>query len=344
MKKSMLLIIFGCFSFNVLCATENRALQERPNRDLAKRPKTSVMEKPTYDAAKTERLKKLLKKDYKKNHVKILSLIKQRADPNAITDDVNESALHKACKEDDLRVVRSALAHRADPNSNAGCFKSTPLMLTLSEPVAQYLLDHNADIHKLNIYGSNVLHYAAGQTGRSFQLLALLCNLGAHANQKDDEGNAPLHKLLLYESIESDPNTAQKVAVLLLAGSDPHLKNNRGATPLDYLEHPRHKKLLSSMQALVAVTPRVKLERETTYESLLNVHLPTHLLLPLNMLTRLYLCGTKPVGFYLKNIWLNKRLKAPLIQGLLVFYNHRLTLDCFYRQGFSGFNQFYNDN
>ena len=104
---------------------------------------------------------------------------------------------------------------------------STPLHLAAGYnnlDVAEYLLEHGADVNAQDKGGLIPLHNASSYG--HLDVAALLIRFNTEVNATDRWGFTPLHEA-------AQKGRTQLCALLLAHGADPHMKNQEGQTPLD---------------------------------------------------------------------------------------------------------------
>jgi tankyrase len=104
---------------------------------------------------------------------------------------------------------------------------STPLHLASGYnnlDVAEYLLEHGADVNAQDKGGLIPLHNASSYG--HLDVAALLIRFNTEVNATDRWGFTPLHEA-------AQKGRTQLCALLLAHGADPHMKNQEGQTPLD---------------------------------------------------------------------------------------------------------------
>lgn len=140
---------------------------------------------------------------------------------------MNWTFLHRAAKEDDIRMAALLLANKADINAKDGYGGETPLFYATrqsNKKMMEFLLTKGANVNAKNKIGYTCLHIAACGRGKDF--VKILLNHGADVNAKEDRGNTPLH-----ETVESA--FTDDLEALLSHGADVNAKNNDGKTPLE---------------------------------------------------------------------------------------------------------------
>ncbi|KAJ2782494.1 Target of rapamycin complex 2 subunit avo2 [Coemansia javaensis] len=92
-----------------------------------------------------------------------------------------------------------------------------------------YLERYPQTMSNVNRDGSSAINWAA-QNGLN-RVIAWILDHGGNANQRDIEGNTPLHHAASW-------NQYQTVALLLESDAQPTLKNHKGYTAIDYAYSP----------------------------------------------------------------------------------------------------------
>ena len=118
-------------------------------------------------------------------------LIQYKADPNIKSDDLNRcTALHMLCRK----------SFMSDRNIE----------------IMKLLLDNGANIHALDVYGREPLHWIGGISDPNFRtkVLNLLMKYGANLNAVDNNGDTPLNVMIDY-LWSRDPSAGLKTIFLI---------------------------------------------------------------------------------------------------------------------------------
>ncbi|GAA6104727.1 ankyrin repeat domain-containing protein 1b isoform X1 [Tachysurus ichikawai] len=153
------------------------------------------------------------------------SYLARRADPNTC-DSFNCTALHRACSQGNVVIVRRLLEAGAlieykdklDATAVHWACRGGSL------PVLELLLNHNGNIHAKDKLQSTPLHMAV-RTGH-YECAEHLVHCGADVNAKDREGDTPMHDAVRL-------NRFKFIQLLLLHGANLKLKNYEGKSPMD---------------------------------------------------------------------------------------------------------------
>ncbi len=98
------------------------------------------------------------------------------------------------------------------------------------------MLEDGADIYQTSVhYGRNETSLDAVAKNASAILEVVLASGQLDVNRPDDQGNTMLHKVCAYDSNHSETvakETYRKVKILLEAGADPNLLNDKEQSPL----------------------------------------------------------------------------------------------------------------
>jgi ankyrin repeat protein len=157
---------------------------------------------------------------WKRNLKLVEYLINKGINPN-IKDSDGSSALHLTHSPDmaDFLINHGADICALDDNGN------TPLHRAVKKgklELVEYLANNGADIHARNYQGCTPLHFTKTEDVTRF-----LIERGANLNSKDEDGDTPLHMASLWGVVDV-------VKFLIETGSDINAKNNENETPLDY--------------------------------------------------------------------------------------------------------------
>lgn len=138
-----------------------------------------------------------------------------------------DAALLDAAKKGHLaRVHKLATGQNINCRDSQGR-NSTPLHLAAGYnnlDVAEYLLEHGADVNAQDKGGLIPLHNASSYG--HLDVAALLIRFNTEVNATDRWGFTPIHEA-------AQKGRTQLCALLLAHGADPHMKNQEGQTPLD---------------------------------------------------------------------------------------------------------------
>jgi ankyrin repeat protein len=161
------------------------------------------------------------------NAAQVKQLLRRGFDPNAVSPK-GDYALLIALRQDSLEVAKVLIADPATRVEVRSSKDESPLMLAAIKgqlDICRQLIARDADVNKP---GWTPLHYAA-TTGMTDVVQLLLANF-AYIDAESPNGSTPLMMAARYGS-------AATVKVLLEAGADPGLKNQRGLTALDFALH-----------------------------------------------------------------------------------------------------------
>lgn len=138
----------------------------------------------------------------------------------------NSALLDAAKKGNLIRVQRLVSSDNINCRDAQGR-NSTPLHLAAgynNVEVAEFLLDHGADVNAQDKGGLIPLHNASSYG--HLDIAALLIKFNTVVNATDKWGFTPLHEA-------AQKGRTQLCALLLAHGADPFLKNQEGQTPVD---------------------------------------------------------------------------------------------------------------
>ena len=155
---------------------------------------------------------------------RVRELLEKGADPNA-RDENGVTPLHLAAYWGRVEIVKLLLEYRADQNAKDK-FGVTPLHRAAymgHVEVVKLFLKHGTNPNVQNKDGVTPL-YAAAYRGH-VDVVALLLKHGANPNAKDKDGMTPLYVAVLNGHVDV-------VRLLLEHGADPNIKDKNGVTPL----------------------------------------------------------------------------------------------------------------
>jgi len=142
----------------------------------------------------------------------------------------NATPLFSAAEQGDVAVINALLDFKAD-TSLKGWWSQTPLMLAAQKghvEAVRALLTHASNRADPNVVGGwndGTALFNAIVSGNA-DLVSLLLDNGANANHIDKDGCSPLHAACAEGRLD--------ICLLLASrGSDIHLKNKAGTTPLE---------------------------------------------------------------------------------------------------------------
>jgi ankyrin repeat protein len=146
------------------------------------------------------------------------------------------TALYASAARDSLEVAQYLIEHGADLNARTP-EGDTPLHQAAysdSLRLATLLISKGADINAIDLRGRTPLHMAAGSYIKlDPQLIDYLLAKGARINARDLEGNTPLHAVVAHVRTAdfSTEQLIEKIAKIFLEhGADTEIKNNDGET------------------------------------------------------------------------------------------------------------------
>ena len=179
-------------------------------------------------------------------HFQVAELLHQHgADVDVRDWGGSDTALSEACKREGrcLDIAQWLLNHGADVNALEYRHRSSLHNAVDYEDfqVLQMLIEHNADIHIRTHDGASPLHVAVG----NIDIMQVLLGHGANPNARDNHNLTPLHCLSCqwsqYEEFMSRSGTVEGARLLLKHGAIIDAEDNDGRTPLQLaLEHKRH--------------------------------------------------------------------------------------------------------
>lgn len=154
----------------------------------------------------------------------IAQLLQRGFDANTVNPE-GEPGLLLAVREPSLKVLPVLIAWKNTNVEARSRSDESPLMLAALKgltDVCEQLIARGADVNKP---GWAPLHYAA--THAHLDIMTLLLSHHAYIDAESPNGSTPLMMAAHY-------GTPQAVHLLLEAGADPLLKNQRGLTAIDF--------------------------------------------------------------------------------------------------------------
>lgn len=153
-------------------------------------------------------------------------LLRRGGDPN-VRDELGQTPLHIALKDDGDKAVKSLLNHPALDVNAVNAAGETPLMLAALKgrlDTARLLVQRGAQINR---EGWTPLHYAC--SGPDEGVAAWLLSQGAEIDARSPNGSTPLMMASGYGGL----TTAEQ---LLKAGAKAQLQNQQGLRAADFAE------------------------------------------------------------------------------------------------------------
>ena len=164
-------------------------------------------------------------------------LLKYGTEVNSL-DEKDATPLHNASHELDLEVARVLVDHGANVNA-VNTWGQTPFHRVFESKshsksrfgVAQLLLERGADVDTRDNSHVTLLHLASYKL--DLESVRVLLDLGANVNVRNDQGQAPLHQVLLHNYNPESYFGCFGVAQLLVErGADVNARDEHDETPL----------------------------------------------------------------------------------------------------------------
>jgi len=145
-----------------------------------------------------------------------------------VRDTYGKTPLHAAVGAESIEIVEFLVSKNADVNAE-DVEKKTPLhwatIYNDNIEVAKLLVSKGANVNAQNKYGYTPLHNVIER--KNIELFRFLVLEGkADVNAKDSDGSTPLHSAVMKNNVDF-------AKILISAGANTNVKNNRGSTPLD---------------------------------------------------------------------------------------------------------------
>ncbi len=176
----------------------------------------------------------------------VMKLLLAGVDPNQ-ADAQRNTALHKAIMEESEKVAMLLIEHPQMDVNALNLAGETPVMLAALRgrlPWVQALVRRGALINEA---GFTALHYAC--SGPDNGVSAWLITQGAELDARSPNGSTPLMLAAGYGSPDS-------VDVLLQAGADPGLLNDKGLSAADFAQRSGRPELARRIQQALQTRPR----------------------------------------------------------------------------------------
>ena len=149
-------------------------------------------------------------------------------------DDNGWTALMFAAYHNRPAVLALLLRHSAKPDPPRDVVDASPLLFACQHKnwaCAELLLQYGADVNAQNTMFGSLLHNAV--VCGSLDCIEFLLQHGADVNCRNSQGSAPLHHIRGFACL--DERAEAMIKVLLAAGADRTLRDNKGKTLADYL-------------------------------------------------------------------------------------------------------------
>ena len=171
----------------------------------------------------------------------VQSLLRRGFDPNSVNPK-GDYALVMALRQDSLEVAKLLIKHPKTRVEVRTAKDESPLMLAAIKgqlEICRQLIARDADVNKT---GWTPLHYAAS-SGRP-DVIQLMLDHYAYIDAASPNGSTPLMMAAMYGSVDA-------VNLLLAAGADPSLKNQRGLSALDFATRAERPAAVASIAAAI---------------------------------------------------------------------------------------------
>jgi len=154
----------------------------------------------------------------------MIQLLLEKGADLKLRNAAGDSPLHVAVQmnaPDLLAILLASPTTNPDIQDDIG---RTPLHTCTNEEVAQLLLDHNANVNAIDLYGNTPLHFGGNN---QVPIVQLLLERGADVTARNIIGETPLHTILQRNSINLDI-----IQSLIEYGADMEAQDYQGLTPV----------------------------------------------------------------------------------------------------------------
>jgi len=169
-----------------------------------------------------------------KSHVEAMRLLQRGYPPDAKTNNII-SPLHLGVENNDIQMCKLLVDHNADVNWCDSDGQSPIFNCTggdISYEIFDLLLTSGGKIDICDVFKRTPLHYSVN-SGAVDRVKRLLQTPGVQINARDYQGSSALHHVMTICDTETGLDDLQSIIKLLLhAGADPNLQDNRGLTAL----------------------------------------------------------------------------------------------------------------
>ena len=168
------------------------------------------------------------------SHAEAIHLLQHGYPPDDKTDNII-SPLHLAVENNDIQMCKLLLDYNADINWCDSDGQSAIFNCTGSDinyEIFDLLVTSGGKIDICDVFKRTPLHYSVN-SGAVNRVKRLLQTPGVQINAQDYQGSSALHHVMTICDIETGLDDLQNIIKLLLdAGADPNLQDNRGLTAL----------------------------------------------------------------------------------------------------------------
>ena len=168
------------------------------------------------------------------NHAEAVHLLQQGYPPDGKTNSTM-SPLHLAVENNDIQMCKLLVDHNADVNWCDSDGQSPIFTCTgsdISFEIFELLLTCGGKVDMCDVFERTPLHYSVN-SGAVDRVRCLLQAPGVQVNAKDYQGFSALHHVMAICDLDTGLDDLTSIIKLLLdAGADPNLQDNRGLSAL----------------------------------------------------------------------------------------------------------------
>ena len=136
--------------------------------------------------------------------------------------------------------------------------QKTPLMLTIESPITFDLLKNHIDINNSTNHNVSALNFVTNYPINLNWLNIILSQPHLKINQQNKRGETPLLRCLLHRKKKISYVFTKAIKMLIKAGADPELGNNRGITPIIQAKQLKNERVINLIADAIASRQKLK--------------------------------------------------------------------------------------